>query len=132
MTRTPPEEWMAAALDRLGFVYEEQGLFAGHRIDFLVQSARGEVCLDANGDRWHRWKKIVDCDRLKLDRVLFAGGLPCGIWWSRMQKDPARAEAMIVAAVKEGILLEWDWAVKPETLAPVARQAMEAVFRGSL
>lgn len=102
-------------------MFDEERKFAGHAIDFFVSSGRGPVLVEANGDRWHRWEKIRQCDLKKLNRVLVAGGCPVGIWWSRIQKEPDFVGEAIEVAVKSRRLLFWDWAVSPEELSSKAQ-----------
>ena len=111
MAGTPPETEMRKILLRMGVEFTEQERVAGHRIDFVLRGRRGLVLVDPNGDRWHRWQKIVDCDRKKLNRVIAAGALPMGVWWSRIQKEPQGVADAIVYAVEAGRLRFWDWAV---------------------
>lgn len=126
--KPPTEIRMAELLTEAGIEFEEQGKFAGHRIDFLLEPldrSRVPVCLDVNGDRWHSWQKIVDCDRKKLNRVLEAGGLPLGVWWSRLQRSEQEVASGIGSAIRWGRLPWWDWRVEPVSLSPRARMAVE-------
>jgi len=119
--RSPAELALREILVEMGLGFEEERKFAGHAIDFFVASESGPVLVEANGDRWHRWEKIRQCDAKKLNRVLAAGGLPLGIWWTRLQREPAVVAEAIEIAVKSRRLVLWDWAVKPEELGPKAQ-----------
>lgn len=125
--RTPAERDMADLLDSVRFPFEEQLPFAGHKIDFTVYLNDRAVLLDVNGDRWHRWQKIVDCDRKKLNRMLEAGGIPLAAWWSRVKKEPDAVLAAIVLA-SHGRLAYWDWAVDLDSLSPVASERAKAAL----
>lgn len=108
------------------WVVAEEMKVAGHRIDFVVemewQGVTRRLGVDVNGDRWHRWKKIVDCDRVKLDRVFGPDSdtLVLGVWWSRLQSSPASVEEGILTGLMHGRLVWWDWAVPIESLHPVS------------
>lgn len=118
MSRTPPEQAMSELLDRAGIGYTEQERTAGHRIDFTLHPAGRRILLDVNGDGWHRWRKIVDCDRVKIVRVLDAGNCPWAVWWSRLQRNPAQVEAAVraMATSNHQFLPWWDWAVEIDSL----------------
>lgn len=118
MSRTVPEEALARLLTDAGLPFAEQQKMAGHRIDFLVD---GWMLLDVSGDRWHSWKKIVDCDRLKLERVGRAGLVPCGLWWSRLQRSPDQVAEAVRAYLGGARWRWWDWRVGVEELSSEAQ-----------
>jgi hypothetical protein len=120
--RTPPEQDMFDALTGAGFSFEEQFEFAGHKIDFGVEIDGLTVLLDVNGDRWHRWQKIIECDRVKLDRVLAAGGFPVGVWRSRMlEHGPSTVLQTVAVSAAQRRIPWWDWAVPISSLQEEAR-----------
>lgn len=121
-----------------GWTVIEEEKVAGHRIDFVVSMPyRGEMRrlgVDVNGDRWHRWQKIVDCDRVKLNRVFGPDSdvLVLGVWWSRLQERPESVEHAILTGLMHRRLAWWDWAVPVESLHPVSgREARSRVAVGS-
>lgn len=117
--RTYAEELLAGLLEQRGIQFSEQQEFAGHKIDFTLHFPDRDVQLDVNGDRWHHWKKIVDCDRVKLNRVLNKGGVPVAVWLSRLQKDPSSTLDTLAALGAGPLRLPWwDWAVNPRSLTP--------------
>lgn len=121
----PTEIAMRELLTRMGQPFEEQALFAGHRIDFLLQGGVRPVCLDTNGDRWHSWGKIVACDRIKIRRVVEAGGLPLGVWWSRLQRSEEAVWEGVQYALTTGCLPWWDWKVWLSDLPVPVRSVVE-------
>lgn len=127
--RTPPEEAMATLLRRAGLPFVEQARVSGHRIDFVVVSGGSPLLVDTNGDRWHHWSKIVESDRVKLDRMLAAGWLPLGVWWSRLERSPDEVLEGIRWSFRHDRLAWWDWAVPIESLQHSAR-AKSLVRRG--
>jgi hypothetical protein len=132
VTSTPPEQALAELLDSVGFEYQREALFEGHRIDFLIDAGSHVVLAEPNGDRWHRWSKIVDCDRKKLNRVLSGPmpAVPLGIWWSRLQRDPHRVLDAVTAAIVAQRLCWWDWAVKIDSLDAEPRLRLQAMMNG--
>lgn len=116
---------MRRLLTSMGLVFDEQSLFAGHRIDFLVEGPKGPLCIDTNGDRWHSWSKIVACDVVKINRVVRAGGRPLGVWWSRQQRSEAEVSEGIWYALETGCLPWWDWRVRLSDLLPDVRSVVE-------
>jgi very-short-patch-repair endonuclease len=117
MARSVPEQVMFDLLTEKGYEFEEQQRVAGHKIDFVVVRER-RVCLDTNGDHWHSWPKIVACDVVKLDRVLAAGELPLGVWWSRLRRSPEEVVSGLEQTLLFGRLPWWDWNVRVESLRP--------------
>lgn len=107
----------------------EQERVAGHKIDFVVEWNGSRVCVDTNGDRWHRWEKIVQSDRTKLDRVLAAGELPLGVWWSVLQRSPDEVLEAIRWTHRHRRLYWWHWAVPIESLRQ-SEQAKSLLRRG--
>jgi hypothetical protein len=103
-------------------VWEEVKV-AGHRIDFVVEDCLGRsLGVDVNGDRWHRWEKIRQCDRVKLDRVFAPGVEPLvlGVWWSRLQRSPECVGHAILLGLGLNRLAWWDWAVTFEEMTPTS------------
>ncbi|AMM44348.1 HNH endonuclease [Arthrobacter phage Kitkat] len=120
--RTVPEQCMAHLLEGAGIPYSEQEKVGGHKIDFVAHFPSRDLLIDVNGDRWHHWMKIVDCDRIKLDRVIATHNRPFAVWWSRLQKDPAAVLAAILhmgfGEQDPDFLPWWDWAVDVDSLTP--------------
>ena len=71
-----------------GYAFERQGKAGGHRIDCLI----GNIAVDVNGVWWHAKPKIIECDRVKLPRVVRAGVMPLGLWDSRGLEAPGLRE----------------------------------------
>lgn len=129
MARTYAEELLAGLLEERGLFFSEQEKFAGHKIDFILHFDDRDVLLDVNGDRWHHWTKIVDCDRIKLNRVLEAGGTPTAVWLSRLQKDPTPTlDAIAALGAGPERLPWWDWAVDPRSLSEMSQKRLSLVF----
>src|SRR6478609_2954187 len=95
---------MRELLTRKMFPFVEEEKIAGHRIDFVIPTHWGRLGVDVNGDRWHSWGKIMDCDRLKLNRVFEAEACVLGVWWSRLQRSPEQVALMIASATQEPML----------------------------
>jgi hypothetical protein len=116
---------MRELLTDMGLRFAEEEKVAGHRIDFVV-TRFGEPALgvDVNGDRWHRWKKIRECDRVKLDRVFAPGVEPLvlGVWWSRLQRSPESVVDAIRLGRDQHRLAWWDWAVRFDEMSPASGQ----------
>jgi very-short-patch-repair endonuclease len=104
------EERMADLLIGAGVLFERQRKWAGHRIDFTLLGPVPPVLVDVNGEWWHAWAKIVDCDRVKLNRVFGAGLLVLGVWSQRLEHDLAGVWDAISLA-ERGRLAFWDWNV---------------------
>jgi hypothetical protein len=113
---------MAALLTGAAIPFSEQEKVGGHKIDFVAHFPSRDLLIDVNGDRWHHWRKIVDCDRIKLDRVIATHSRPFAVWWSRLQKNPTEVLAAIIhmgyTEIDPDFLPWWDWAVDIDTLAP--------------
>lgn len=118
------EAMLELLLTRAGIAFERQGNAGGHRIDCLV----GNVAVDINGVWWHAKPKIINCDRVKLARVVQAGVIPLGLWDSRVQKFPECAVHCVREALA-GHLAVWDWNVPieelPDDVGPQVRRWME-------
>lgn len=136
--QSPAEVQMRSMLEGLGVPYQEQRKVAGHSIDFVIDVGTHLVLIDPNGDRWHRWSKVRACDHVKLNRVLGADPLrtpekpciPLGVWWSRIQKDPASVIDGIDLAIRYREMAFWDWAVDVDLLEPIARRNLMEVLDG--
>jgi hypothetical protein len=100
------EERLELLLERAGIPFERQGKAGGHRIDCLV----GNVAVGINGEWWHAKPKIIECDRVKLPRVVRAGVIPLGLWDSRAWKYPESVVRFVREAL-DGHLAVWDWNV---------------------
>lgn len=129
MGRTKPEETFAKLLDNRLRSYLEQEKLGGHRIDFLVQFPQRDVLVDINGDWWHAKPKIIDCDRVKLNRVLAAGFVPFAVFYSRLQKDPLGVVRTVedLAGGPER-LPWWDWNVDIDSLDPANRDRVRLLL----
>lgn len=132
--RTPAEEDLARLLTERGLRFWEQKKIAGHKIDFIVRVGNRVIQLDINGDRWHHWQKIIDCDRIKIERVLAAGEIPLTVWWSRLKKDPEGVmDTLEGLAHGEARMPWWDWAVELDSLTPTAeRRARKLLQKGQI
>ena len=85
-----------------GYAFERQGKAGGHRIDCLI----GNIAVDVNGVWWHAKPKIIECDRVKLPRVVRAGVMPLGLWDSRVWKHPDSVSRFVWEA-QNGHLAVW-------------------------
>jgi hypothetical protein len=74
------EQRMEDLLVGAGVLFERQRKWAGHRIDCTLLGPVPPVLVDVNGEWWHAWAKIVDCDRVKLNRVFGTGTCRSGRW----------------------------------------------------
>lgn len=110
----------------------EETKVAGHRIDFVVTNRYGDsLGVDVNGDRWHRWAKVRECDRVKLNRVFAPSVRPCvlGVWWSRLQRSPEFVRQAVIDGVIESRLAWWDWAVRVDELDEAPSRRVQSLLR---
>lgn len=126
---SPAHVLMRQRLTEWGWSFVEEERVAGHRIDFVVE---GRLGVDVNGDHWHRWPKIVACDRKKLGRVFAANGpIVLGVWYSRLVRDPEGVRQAVDLAFREGRLAFWDWAVPVDTVRVDARPRIKEALGGA-
>ncbi len=111
-------------LERASIPFARQGKAGGHRIDCLV----GKVAVDVNGSWWHSKPKIIECDRIKLPRVVRAGVLPLGLWDCRVWKTPEFVIECVRKAL-DGKLPVWDWNVSIDELPEDVREQVVAWMR---
>jgi hypothetical protein len=106
------EAALGRLLESMRVPFRPQLKWAGHRVDFTVfPPTIDPLLVDVNGDHWHSWSKIVECDRVKLNRVFGAGHVVLGVWWSRLQQDRGSVRDAIWLAAVERRLAWWDWKV---------------------
>jgi hypothetical protein len=125
---------MAELLTSLAVSFTTETKFANHRIDFTLEAEDGSLVLwDVNGDWWHSKAKIVQCDRVKIERVVAAGGLPLGVFWTRLSGSPESVATAVRRSLREPRVLPWwDWKVPIEALSlPAQRTIRAALSAGS-
>lgn len=111
MGRTSAEIKMAAQLDLMGLIYEEQVRVEGFRPDFWLPGA--EIALEANGDWWHRTDMWIKTDTKKLGHWREKGVRFFGVWESRLDKQPEtfRRELRKMIQDTEHEPEFWDWGI---------------------
>lgn len=102
---------MAAQLDLMGLIYEEQVKVEGYRPDFWLPAI--EIALEANGDWWHRTDMWLKTDAKKIAKWRATGIRFLGVWESRLDRSPEefRKELRLMIADPRHEPTFWDWGI---------------------
>ena len=104
------EDRLGEAMDEAGLEAERQVRVGRYRLDFALRQGERQLCIEADGGRWHTNEEGERVDRdLWRDACLQAAGWKTLRFWDReIERDPTECVSKIREALDEPALFTKD------------------------